>query len=91
MVPVFQEWDILREMPAAPMAVMPPRATYATIVPRSLSIRLQEARIGKGMSIVALAQMVGLSPCTVAMYENGTEVPAQATRQRLAEALQSPL
>jgi Zn-dependent peptidase ImmA (M78 family)/DNA-binding XRE family transcriptional regulator len=52
--------------------------------------RLTLARKRRGLTLVQLADAVGLSARSLSAYENGRQEPGPATRQRLAAALDVP-
>ena len=71
---VYQEWDVMRERQIQneeKMERTPPSVSRSA----TFSIRLQEARIAKRITVADLATKVGVSSRTMTLYENGTEMP----------------
>ena len=60
-------------------------------VPGFVPSRLREAREARGLTAVALAAMVGLTPITLSNYETGKTAPRPETLKRIAETLNFPI
>ena len=72
MISVFQEWEIIKEeLPNKSEE----KCTYSSITPRRIGLQIQESRIQKRYTVNALAEIVGVPPRMIAMFENGTETP----------------
>jgi transcriptional regulator with XRE-family HTH domain len=57
----------------------------------NVGLRLRELRIGRDLSIRALAESSGLNVNTISLIENGKTSPSVSTLQQLAIALQVPI
>lgn len=53
--------------------------------------RLRQAREARGLSVVALADLVGLSAAAISQYEKGHHLPRMETSEVLAKRLNLPL
>jgi Zn-dependent peptidase ImmA (M78 family)/DNA-binding XRE family transcriptional regulator len=53
--------------------------------------RLRQAREARSLSVIALAELVGVSAAAISQYENGLHLPRIDTSRRLAELLNLPL
>lgn len=72
MIPVFQEWNIVRERKQKDEHK---NLTFSLAVPKKIGVQLNEARIKKRMTIFQLAELLEKDTYTVALYENGNETP----------------
>lgn len=58
------------------------------IASASLCVRLRAARESRGLSLMQLARISGVSPAAVSYLERGEKLPRTDTVERLARALQ---
>ena len=81
---VYQEWDIMRERHAPPGERLEKLPTSRQC---SFSMKLQEARIQRRLTIQDLSTKSGIPPKTLSLYENGTEIPSSETIALISAAL----
>lgn len=53
--------------------------------------RLKAARKGKGLTVQAAADAVGIAKSTLTMYESGHRVPRDSVKMRLSEVYEVPI
>jgi Zn-dependent peptidase ImmA (M78 family)/transcriptional regulator with XRE-family HTH domain len=58
--------------------------------PGFIGKRLTEARLSYGLTKVALAEMINVTPAAISQYENGPQTPRPDVMERLAEKLGFP-
>jgi ribosome-binding protein aMBF1 (putative translation factor) len=80
-IPVFQEWDILKETHKE-LEQKIEKTTNLTNRP-SFGFMLQQARIKKRMTTMDVANSMRITAKMVSLYENGTEIPNTATADAL--------
>ncbi len=56
-----------------------------------ISIRIKEAREGRGMNQAQLAQKAGITPAAISQIEKGERVPTTPVLKRIADVLQLSL
>ena len=83
---VYQEWDILREQMKEPEQKTERILDTVSTRP-SFGFLLQEARIKRRMTTVDVANSIGVSAKTVAMFENGSEIPNASMTDILKQLL----
>ena len=71
---VYQDWDILKENTSSNNTMKLEKKVKLSHI-QKFGAQLQEARIRKRMSILDISNLLGISPRTVTMYENESEVP----------------
>lgn len=82
---VYQEWDVLREkVELAEQKIEKP--TVHTEM-SSLPVQIQEARIRLRLTVLDLAMKCQVSPKSMSMYENGSEIPSDEVLQTLKTIL----
>ena len=59
--------------------------------PRFVGERLRQSREARGLTAIALAELIGVSRQAVSQYENGPETPAPSVMHRVIEVLRLPL
>lgn len=82
---VWQEWDLLRQVPEAEAPRLEKKLAAATT--SCFAVELQEARIERRFSIEALAEKADIPLRTMTLYENGSEFPTAAHKARLTTLL----
>ena len=85
MVPVYQEWDILRENKQNDENK---NLTFSLAVPKKIGVQINEARIRKRMTIFQLAELINKDTYTVALYENSNETPEIDVLSKIQEILE---
>lgn len=86
---VYQDWDILKDNTKETEEVSKPdKKMYSTSIPVRISQQLQEARIKKRLTIVDVSKMIGVSPQSVSLYENGSEAPSDEIKRNLFRILE---
>ena len=86
---VYQDWDILKDTSKETEEwTKPDKKTYSTSIPVRISQQLQEARIRKRLTVIDVAKLVGVTPQSVSLYENGSEAPSDPIKRKLFEVLQ---
>ena len=84
---VYQEWDMMRErIQVREERLEKPSPTISNRT-HAFSIQLQEARIKQRITIRELADRCGVTPRSMSLYENGTEMPSTIIQQRIKEVL----
>lgn len=85
MMPVFQEWHILRA--TSKPSVDDRQLTFSSTVPKRIAVHIHEARIKKRMTLFDVAGRIGKDPHTIALYENGLETPDASVAKKLEDCL----
>jgi transcriptional regulator with XRE-family HTH domain len=58
--------------------------------PRFVGARLREGREARGLSAIALAQLLGVTRAAVSQYEGGAATPRPAIMERICQLLSLP-
>lgn len=82
---VYQEWDILRE--AIDVEEQKIGKVTVDVEMSSFPVQLQEARIRMRYTILELATKCNVSPKSMAMYENGSELPTDDVMTEIRKVL----
>jgi Zn-dependent peptidase ImmA (M78 family)/DNA-binding XRE family transcriptional regulator len=59
--------------------------------PQFVGERLREAREARGLTALALSELIGVSRQAVSQYENGPETPSPVVLRRIADVLRLPV
>ena len=86
MIGVYQEWDIMKESKNAKNTENV-NEKYHLVVPKKIGLQIHEARIKKRMTVFSLAEELNKDAHTIAMYENGSEIPDQNVLSRMEAIL----
>lgn len=54
------------------------------------NIRLRTARVGKGLTQLQLAEIIGIKEIEISRFETGRAFPDPLTKRRISEVLQKP-
>ena len=84
---VFQEWDIMRASNDVTDDRVEKTSCTPTVRGQTYNSQIQEARIRKRLTISELAKRVNVTPRSMSMFENGSEMPSIDIVHKINEIL----
>lgn len=80
---VYQDWDMMKETTKETDTAKCEKRTMQATTPIRTFQQLQEARIRRRLTVMDVANAVGISVDSIILYENGSEAPNEDTRKKL--------